>query len=242
MLTDGESADELSPGRGLGLSARRSWFTMLGAGLLGLALLVACTSGSGVDASAKTNSPTEDTSRTETTLPTDEPGSPTGTVASPLPNPAPTTIPKVVRPGAAPGPTIPVSPSGFGAAAVFPDGVSVAILKAVKAVETGSGPGVFPGRELVVLDIVLDNASSEPISLDAVVVTTYYGISRQTASPVYPGGVAVKDFSGTAAPGTKASAKYAFAVPTSELAAVTTVVDFDSKHASAVFTGRVQTS
>jgi hypothetical protein len=148
----------------------------------------------------------------------------------------------VTRPGSGGSPSIVAPSAAFAKAAVFPDGVTVSITKAVKAVESGQGPGAFPGRELVLFDIELNNESAEPISLNAVVITTYYGLSRQIAAPVYPGGVDVKDFSGTVAAGAKASAKYAFAVPASELAAVTTVVDFDAKHASAVFAGAIQTS
>ncbi|HRW17508.1 MAG TPA: hypothetical protein P5181_01545 [Dermatophilaceae bacterium] len=194
-----------------------------------------------------TTSPTSTSSSTTTTdaesqgTASTEPGSPTGTPAPPLPNPAPSSIPQVTRPGSSGSPSIAAPPASFAAPATYPDGVVVTLTKATAAVETGNGPGVFPGRELLVLDLEIKNGSNAPISLNQVVVTTYYGLERQLASPVYPGNLEMRDFGGAVAPGATATARYAFAVPKAQVGLVTTVVDFDPNHAAAIFTAKVTT-
>ncbi|MFZ1286061.1 MAG: hypothetical protein WAR57_03360 [Candidatus Phosphoribacter sp.] len=169
----------------------------------------------------------------------DGPGSPTGTPDAPPANPAPSTIPKVQRPGSSGAPTVVAAEGAFNRPASYPDGVVLAILTAVRAVEEGAGAGAFPGRELVILELELRNGSAEPINLDQVVITAFYGQSRQLAAPVYAATTQVRDFSGTVAAGATATARYAFAIPTSELSAVTMVVDFDDRHGSATFSGSV---
>lgn len=160
-------------------------------------------------------------------------------MAPPLPNSAPTSIPKVTRPGDTAGTTETAPATGFGAPAAYPDGVKVSITKAEKAVETGTGPGQFNGRQLLVVDLQVTNGSASPIDLNQVVITTTYGQSRQVAAAVYPGNVSVQDFTGSVAAGATASARYAFAVPAADLGLVSMTVDFDASHASAIFTGSV---
>lgn len=182
------------------------------------------------------------------TSPTDAPGSvatgdtgdgATGTMAPPLANPAPTSIPKATRSGETGAATEAAPTAGFAAPAEYPDGVKVAVTKAAKAVESGTGPGQFNGRELIVVDLQVTNGSSAAIDLNQVVITTTYGQSRQIAPAVYPGNITVNDFSGSVAAGATATARYAFAVPAADLGLVSMTVDFDASHASAIFTGAV---
>lgn len=224
----------LSPGSAASRLSRRRW---AGSALVALLALTGCTSAT--SGAAGTSSPASSTAPTATGDSPSDPAAPTGTPAPPLPNPAPSSIPKVTRPGSTGGPTATVAPAAFAAPAIYPDGVIVTITRASKAVETGQGPGVFTGRELLVVDVEITNGSGQAIPLNQVVITTSYGQSKQLAPGVYPGNLEVRDFSGTVAAGSKASARYAFAVPAAELSVVTMVVDFDAAHASAVFTGAV---
>ncbi len=166
--------------------------------------------------------------------------SPSSGPPPPLPNPAPSTIVKVIRSGDTRSPSIMASTTSFAEPATYPDGVVVSVNNARAAVELGEGPGVFNGRELLVVDLEITNGSKEPVNVDQVVITTYYGKEKQLAPVVYPGNLQMHDFSGVADAGSKASARYAFAVPKSALPAVTMVVDFDALHGSAVFTGPVK--
>lgn len=214
---------------------------------LAAAVLTACSGGAtsgGSPANSATSSPVavDTTAAPDGTTPAErptEPSSPTGAPAPALPNPAPSSIPKVSRPGVSASASLSAETVPFSAPATYPDGVVVAVTKASKAVEIGQGPGAFAGRELVVLDIEIRNGSSTPISLDGVVITMYYGSTRQIASPVYASNVDVKDFGARVEAASSVSARYAFAVPAAELASMTTIVDFDSAHASAVFSGSV---
>ncbi len=131
---------------------------------------------------------------------------------------------------------------GFGSKVVYPDGLQLLITKASKATETGNGPGVFTGREFVNFTLKLTNGTTKDINLNNVVLTTYYGKTRQLAAPVYTEGTGVSDFSGMVKPAAIATATYAFAVPVAALGAVTMVVDFDGTHTSAEYTGSVATS
>jgi hypothetical protein len=158
-----------------------------------------------------------------------------------LPNPA-GTITKVRRPGYSGRPTVPVATVGFTAPATYPDGVRLVVSRATKGIEQGHGPGVHDGREYVRFEIRLTNGTSTRLELNQVVVTTFYGQSRQLAPPVYTEGTGARDFAGTVAAGGSADAVYAFAVPSTELRDVTMVVDFDGTHASAVYRGAVKLS
>lgn len=174
-----------------------------------------------------------------TTPPADDDA--TGTAAPPLPNPV-GTLTKVARAGQPATPNVVAPVTGFSSPAAYGDKVSVAVTKATKQVETGHGPGVMTGREFVTFDVELTNGSPEPIDLNQVVVTTYYGATKQLAPPVYTPSAGTSDFGGTVAAGAKATAVLGFAVPSSELGNVTMVVDFDAKHSSATFTGAVPAS
>lgn len=168
-------------------------------------------------------------------------GSPTGTVAPPLPNPV-VKVAKVARPGQPSTPSVTAPPAPFSDPVTYSDGVKLVIVQATKQVETGHGPGVSDGRPFVKFDIELRNGSQKPINLNAVVITTFYGKSKQAAPPVYTPGADTNDFSGTVAPGAKATANFGFAVPIADLGNVTMVVDFDGVHTSATYTGKVAAS
>lgn len=166
---------------------------------------------------------------------------PTGTVAPPLPNPV-TTVRKVPRTGQPGKPMVTAPAAPFGSPAVYSDGLQLRIVKATKALEKGHGPGVMAGRGYVRFELELRNGTAGTINLNQVVLTTYYGSTKQLAAPVYTEGTTTRDFGGTVAPGASTTASYAFAVPAGSLSNVTMVVDFDGVHSSAVYRGAVKTS
>ena len=208
------------------------------AALLGAALAVTvvsgCQAGSG-RASAATPS-----SSTSTPAPTETPETETTptTVAPPLPQPV-TAVPKVKRAGQPSKPSITAPTARFNAPVSYPDGVQLVITKAEKGTETGHGPGVMAGREYVRFTVKLTNGSSKAVNLNEVVVTTFYGPTKQLAAPVYTESAGTFDVSGTVKPGASTTALYAFAVPTKQLGRVTMVVDFDGLHTSATYSGAV---
>lgn len=169
-------------------------------------------------------------------------GSPSESVAEPLPNTVSGPPAKVSRPGQPDQPAVVVGSVGFSAPAEYDDKTVLAITGASKEVESGNGPGVFNGREFVKFELALTNGSDQPIDLNSVVVTAYYGDTNQIAAPVYTASAETQDFTGTVAPGAQSTASYGFAVPTSDLGNVTMVVDFDAVHSSATFSGAVSLS
>lgn len=232
--------------RSRGLRGDRALVGLLAALAMTAALSACSSTGSGAPAAAPlaaaaatataTSAPTPDGSSDATD------GGATATPAAPLPNTVTGAPTKAPRPGQGSTPTVSASASGFSTPVDYGDKVTVSVTKATKQVEAGNGPGVFAGREFVVFDVELHNGTAQPIDLNSVVVTTYYGGTNQLAAPVYTPSAQTADFGGTVAPGDKASARFGFAVPSSELGNVTMVVDFDSAHSSATFTGSVPTS
>lgn len=237
-------------------SGLRALASVLLLGLIGTGLSAcsdaAATPGSaatGGAASATTSAPTPTGNATQgggsspstTSTPADDGGA-TGTADPPLPNPVTGTPTKALRAGQQAAPAVSAPPSGFSTPATYGDKVTLAVTKATKQVESGNGPGVFAGRDYTTFDVELTNGSSQPIDLNQVVVTTYYGATNQLAAPVYTPSAQTSDFGGSLAPGGKATARYGFAFPAAELANVTMVVDFDALHTSATFTGAVAVS
>lgn len=161
-----------------------------------------------------------------------------GRVPAPLPNPV-TSVTKVPRPGVSAGPSVTAPPVGYTQAVAYPDGVSLEIVKVAKGVEQGHGPGDMAGREYVRFTVRLSNGSAKAINLNQVVVTLFYGASRQLAAPVYAFEVDSHDFGGTVEPGASTEAAYAFAIPATELADVTMAIDFDGTHSLATYRGKV---
>jgi Domain of unknown function (DUF4352) len=163
-------------------------------------------------------------------------------VPPPLPNTISAAPSKVLRPGQPDKPSVTADPVPFADRVTYSDSTVLTIVKATKKVESGNGPGVFAGREFVKFDLELTNGSAQPIDLNSVVVTTFYGGDKQLAAPVYTPSAETVDFSGQLAPGQKATASYGYAVPVAELGNVTMVIDFDAVHSSATFTGAVNPS
>jgi hypothetical protein len=169
--------------------------------------------------------------------------------ATPTPTPTPTGVPggaqpaqvhvPVQRPGALPpeqrldAPVVP-----FDGRAVYRDGVALVVREVTHGTTTATGAGAQPGQD--VTSVVLDfrNGSSAPIDLTGVVVTAGYGPARTPADPVY--GEGQEDFSGTVEPGAVLSAAYSFAIPSEQLDQITLTVDFDGRHAPAVWKGELR--
>ena len=153
--------------------------------------------------------------------------------------PAPTTWKPIKRNGKTAKPTQKAKPGTFGAAhaVAYPDGLTVAVSRAATTKEPDTqGPGMFPGRHLVVVDLTLTNGTSASVDLGQVVVTLAYGKPAKIAQPTY-NTTGLSDFSGVVKPGAKSTARYAFAVPAAKDGQLTAVVDFSADHYPAVLTG-----
>ncbi len=202
-----------------------------------------CTTGDAARPNGGATSATDAPSAGSTPTPPNDngDGSP-ATLEPPLPNTLSAAPAKVVRSGQPEKPAVTADSVSFSVPVKYGDNTVMSITKAAKQVESGNGPGVFAGREFVKFDLELTNGSGQPIDLNSVVVTTFYGGSKQLAAPVYTPSAGTVDFSGVLAPGAKATASYGFAVPVSELGNVTMIIDFDAVHSSATFTGAVTPS
>ena len=175
-----------------------------------------------------------------TPLPSTGQPAPTGgaTSATPAESTDPTPLPKVQRSGSATLPTESAAPAGTTDQVVYSDGVTLRIVDIEFGKETQEGPGRFPGREFAILELEIGNKGTTSIDLDTTVVTVLDASDQQIA-PVYVEEADVSDFSGKVEAGSKAVARYAFAVPEASRSQVTVVVDFDSVHTSAVFHGEL---
>lgn len=147
-------------------------------------------------------------------------------------------VAKAIRQGAAAVPEKWADPAPMRGTVSYGDGVSVSVLKVDLAIEEAQGMGTFPGRAYAVFTLKMVNGSASPISLDSVVVTVL-DKTNHPVDPVYAQAAQAVDFGGILKPGESAEARYAFAVQTVSRDKVTAVVDFDSTHSSAVFSGRV---
>jgi hypothetical protein len=152
---------------------------------------------------------------------------------------APSAYRPVVRAGRTPRAAVrPMSGNaGTGRSVRYADGVTVRLDRITRTVETGRGPGVFPGRPHTALSLTLVNRSPQAVDLGEVVVTTLYGVPARLAAPVYED-PAARDFSGRLPPGRSATATYVFAVPTDAAGTVVVIVDFDGRHVAARLAGR----
>jgi hypothetical protein len=199
----------------------------------------ACASGADGGAAAASPVPSRSTSSSAASpsaLPSESP-SPSPTGGGPVPTPGPAVVPKVIRPGQPSKPTISAPPAAFKAAVTYPDGIKVKVAKVVPGVETGHGAGVFAGRQFAVFTVTIHNGTARPMDLQQVVLTSTYGPRNLVAERVYAQDAGAADFGGSLAPGADATARYAFAVPTSQLGDVRLIADFDGVHTSAEFTG-----
>lgn len=130
-------------------------------------------------------------------------------------------------------PTVP-----FERQAVYDDGVTLAVRDVAHATTRSTGAGAQPGQPVTSLTVELRNGSPVPVDLTGVVVSAVSGAQQAPASPVY--GEGQQDFAGIAAPGSALAATYSFTIPPSELDDVTVTVDFDGRHAPAVWRGSLR--
>ena len=151
---------------------------------------------------------------------------------------APSTNQRVARGEALPAAAVAATEGGFSPAkpVVYPDGISLTVVRYGHAVEHGNGPGVFNGRPYTVVTLSLSNGSARPLTLDQVVVSATYGSPARVAPVVYEDST-VRDFSGSVRSGDSSSASYAFAIPAQQRATVILTVDFDGAHLPGRFTG-----
>ena len=148
---------------------------------------------------------------------------------------APRVMSPVVRAGEPQqGSRLAAAPVGYHAAVVYRDGVRLRVLSIGQGHTTGHGIGVIVGHHTV-FSLQLTNRGHHVVDLGQVVVTAVYGEPGRIARPVYDSGE--QDFSGLVPSGHSALARYAFAIPVSDLSHVIIHVDFDSRHAAATFRG-----
>lgn len=166
-------------------------------------------------------------------------GSPTGSTPAAPPPATPTGDPTAPasRPGGLPGPQRTTAPpaGGLRGTVVYPDGVRVQVVSTKQGVITDTGPGSLTGAPVTTVALRVTNGGATELALTSVVVTAFYGDPLLQAPPVY--GEGVEDFATTLAPGTSATARYAFSIPTASLDRVLLVVDLDGAHGTAVFRG-----
>ena len=190
---------------------------------------------SGTSTSASTSPTVAPTTDVSTSAPSEtassQPGSPSATNSD-------QPVPKVQRDGQQAGPSVSARPTPVDKPVRYPDGVSLQVRSVAFDKETKKGPGSFPGREFAVLSLQVDNKSGQALSM-ATVVITVLDKDGTPVPPVYSDEADVQDFSGTIKPGATARARYAFAVPKSSRSKVTVVIDFDGRHTSAVFRGKL---
>lgn len=129
------------------------------------------------------------------------------------------------------------APRPFREAVIFPDGLQLRVLSSRKAVETGQGPGAFPGRKYVVFEVQATNVGKSARSLNAVVTTVVAGSPPRVPMPVYPAESNAHDFFGVLPPGRATVARYAFAMESRPGEDVALVLDIDAEHSQAIFTG-----
>lgn len=207
-----------------------AWIAALGMVAFGASACGSSTSGSGdagtITSNAAYTGGSEGSSRDDHRL--------SEKTSGPLDPLAPSRIAPVKRPGPDVSHRLAARRVGFAHLLSYPDGVKIAVLDIRQAKVTGQGPGVLSGR-MTSLRLQLVNGSRATLDLDHVVVTTVYGLPARIARPVYTDGT--QDLTGLVKPGGRATATYAFSVPTSDLTHVTVHIDFDSRHAAGVFSG-----
>lgn len=152
--------------------------------------------------------------------------------------PADPTPTRVIRPGGAGAPETSIAADAAGdlpGTVSFKDGLAVEIGKSMPAVQGGLGPGALPGDPYVLIPVTVTNGSKEDVPLDRVVAQARYGDPAFAAAPVYT--EQTQDLSGRLAPGKRAKAMYAFALPADQRGNVTISLDIDDAHALALFHG-----
>lgn len=172
------------------------------------------------------------------TVPAAGPVSTTAPVAKPADPLAPASYRPVKRNGKEPKHTVSGTKGSLASntSVRYRDGVTVTVARGSHRTQKGRGPGTFPGRPHTTFGLTVSNQSTKAVDLSQVVVTATYGSPAHVAAPVYEDSSG-RDFSGTVAPRSSASATYAFAIPPGQRSKVVLVVDFDSLHVPATFTG-----
>lgn len=206
--------------------------------------LAACTGGSDGPSSSAPAARSGSTAA----APTVSPGGSTAPTSGPTPTVSPSNIDQpastgpVVRNGKTPTPTVSAPPQPFtsGKRLTYSDGVTLQILSIKQGAVTPDGSKTIAGPKTT-FSLRFTNGSGKAITMNQVVVSASYGTRGLAARPVYDDNDdALRDFSGTVAPGASTSAAYAFSIPTSQLSRVTLRVDFDAIHVAASFTGKAQ--
>jgi ABC-type transport system substrate-binding protein len=151
---------------------------------------------------------------------------------------APATYRPVVRNGKPARHTVSVGAGRFTPTtpATYADGVKLTVDSVTRTVERGQGPGVFPGRPQTAFSLTLHNGSPQAVDASQVVVTVTYGVRPRLAQLVYTNELAA-DFAGMVAPGGTAKATYVFSLPPGQAKTARMIVDLDSVHVPANFTG-----
>lgn len=103
-----------------------------------------------------------------------------------------------------------LTPVGFTTPVVYPNGLSVDVVKTDRVSVAAQGPGEVSGPG-VSFELKLTNESDADVSLDNVAVNVFYSKSKTPASPAPTEGT---PFSGTLAKGASTQAAYVFLVPT----------------------------
>ena len=105
-----------------------------------------------------------------------------------LPDPTAPALTKVKRgAGSAPKSRVNAAAQPFTKAVSYSDSVVVSVSRIAQSTESGSGPGVFPGRPNTTISLQLKNGTSQPLNLTQVVVSARYGKPARLAPAVYNG-------------------------------------------------------
>lgn len=155
--------------------------------LVASVLLTGCT---GAETAANTPSPSFSYS----------PGTPSRLATPPTGTPTPV----------AAGTSKTLAPVPMTSPAKLPGKVTLAVVRTTSGTVTGAGPGVVNGQAQVAFTLKFTNSSSKPFDVDTVEVNAWYGTTKKPASP---DSTATKPFHGALAPGSSATAVYAFAIP-----------------------------
>ena len=144
-------------------------------------------------------------------------------------------LPRVLRNGKVPHPTITSRPAAFNGIVRYRDGLRLDVTGVRQSKVTAQGPGEFPGEPKTQVGLRMSNHGSAGVNLNRVVVTAVYGPDHRRARPVYD--EHSRDFGGELRAGRSTTATYSFSVPRRDLDHVTMVVDFDGRHTAATFRG-----
>jgi hypothetical protein len=147
---------------------------------------------------------------------------------------APAKVKQVSRDGTPAHPTVSAPPAPFSSSVKYPDGLTFTVTGIHQGRVNGHGRGVIKGPKTT-FDLRFVNGGSKPVDLTQVVPTAEFGHPARIARPVDD--EHTRDFGVVVAPGHRATATYAFSIPTDQLSDVTVYLDFDGRHFAATFHG-----